>query len=59
MLTARSWDDLAFPDIYINGCREDMSKIKIGNFPILAHNYPRSTILMSIYMFCRVPITMK
>ena len=51
MLTARSWDNLPFPDTYKNGHREEMSKIKIGNFPISAYNYHRSSIFMSIYMF--------
>ena len=51
MLTARSWDELPFPGTYKNGRREEMSKITIGNFSISAHNYHRSTILMSKYVF--------
>ena len=46
MLTRRSWDELLFPSTFQNGsCGEEL-----GNFPISAHNYHTSTILISKYM---------
>ena len=52
MLTGRSWDALPFPGSFQNGAHEELLKVKIGNFPIPAHNYHTSTILMSKSMFC-------
>ena len=51
MFTWRSWDELPFPGTFQNGGREELSKIKIGNYPITAHNYHTSAILMPKYMF--------
>ena len=51
MLTGRSWDALPFPGTFQNGGREELSKVKIGNYPIPAHNYHTSTIIISKYMF--------
>ena len=59
MLTEISWDELPFPGTFQNGHHEEMPNVKIGNLQISAHNFSRSTIFMSIYMFLSVLNTMK
>ena len=51
MLTGRSWAELPFPGTFQNGGRDELSKVKNGNFPISAHNYHRITMFVSMYMF--------
>ena len=59
MLTGIPWDELPFPGTFQNGHHEEMPNLKIGNFQISAHNYCRSIIFMSIYMFLGVLNTVK
>ena len=59
MLTGRSWDELPFLGTFQIGSREELSKVKIENLPIAAHNYHTSTILMSKYIFWGFPNMMK
>ena len=58
MLTGSSWDELPFLGTFQSGGHEELSKVKIRNLPISAHNYHTSTILMSKYMFWGVPKVM-
>ena len=59
MLIGRSWDELPFPGTFQSGRREKIPKIKNVYFPFSAHNYHRITMFMSMYMFLRVPNTVK
>ena len=51
MLTVRSWDELTLPGTFQNSCREEIAKVKNGNFHISAIIILVYNIYVEIYVF--------